>query len=552
VAGEGAGGVSAIQGLLQSWGAARIPVNSDGKLDVVQYLALVKLCLREQFRSAATSERRKSNPLVSTVISMTMFGYLFYSSRRYSTDLSTYLILLFTTALCIVVVGIIPDSSAVYQRNIEVLHSKPVNERTHLAAATTIRLLLILLMLTPYSAIPLISARFTFDASWGRLAGSYIALIAAAFSVMVIWFSILVSSARWISAEKYRTVARYALIGIFLLLFIPVLAPYLDEGRKAPLSLSLSSLRAVQALPSAWFANLFAPDFHLISNLQRVGALVIVCAAVWLSFTRKSSMYYAHVLERMIAVDERPTRRPLVVKLISTIRQIPLAGKRLIPDQAFSIASLILLSTGREDASRLRTLPSRAVVLCIFCLYIFKPNPVLLLMMSFYGFSGIGEGVHLISRSSFPGACWPLIAGPIEPEQLRKGIHLAVLSGYFAVPAALCVVAVYVEHNAGLATALAISYFIQAKVLISLYLILSPRIPLSETATPGGGFGGAFIGLTYNLLNVITYAILLASIEYLGQPGFIVAGIILLMMAGGCYLANTWASLRLARVELAL
>jgi len=544
--------LTSTQDLLRNWQTVPVRACDGDKLDIPQYLALVKLYVREGFRAPATSGGKKAkSPIVSTVISMTMFGFLFYMGRRYSGDLTTYLIFFYTAAFCIVAVGIIPEASTVYQRNIEVLQSKPVNERTNLAAAATIRLILVFRLLTPYSVIPFIAAHFSFDASWTRLAGSYVGLIAAGFSITTIWLSFLTWALRWIGVDRYRAVAKYLLLALLLLLMVPAYAPYLEEGWGAPVALSLSSLPWIKALPSAWFAALFAGNFDLISNLQRGGALILVGAAIGLSATRKSSMFYAHIFEKMAAVDERPTRRPVALKLMSMARQLPLVGKLIIPDQAFSIASLIIVSTSREDNSRLRTLSLRAFMFCIFVVYLFKPNPALLSGISFCAFSGIAEGMHLVTCSSFPGASWPLVAGPVDPRQMKRGIELAVLWGYVLLPAALGGAVLYWQLDAVVATALLLSYVLQARLLISLYLIMSPRIPLSQAVSPASGFMRMLIGFLYNFLNLVVYGILFLAISYVGIAGLLASGVILLVLAVMGYLFDQWASSRLAELEFA-
>jgi len=118
-------------------------------------------------------------------------------------------------------------------------------------------------------------------------------------------------------------------------------------------------------------------------------------------------------------------------------------------------------------------------------------------------------------------------------------------------PTLLFIAAVYWQQEAILATALTLAYIIQARVLISLYLIVNPRIPLSQITQPGGGFGGAAVGLAYSLVNLIVYGMLFGSIHYLGLPGVLIAAAILLMLFAASCLANRWASSRLTGLELA-
>ena len=524
----------------------------EGAVDWQQLRAVVRLGLWQGFRSALKpGTGKRAHLLRQLVISMGFVGLFFSIGARRCDDLPTYLTLLFSVAFGIVALSVLPDTLDGRRRNVELLSSKPIASTTLLAARAVSVSIVSALITGSFAVAPLISAALVFNCSWILVVGLFLLLNLGSFAVVVVSLTTVVFAARWFNLDRLRTFAQFLLVAINLsmmglsLLSMSEIAVGSDSTR-----FSFGSIPSIKVLPSVWFADFLVSDFGATANLERAGALLLLLFALLIATRLDLGKRYPDLVDRLLESDERPTSRPLTVRLLETASRLPFIGKWLVPAQPLAVATLILTLTQRELISRLKILVPRVILIAFFVVALgagdryFSP-----LIVSFYGFIGLLTGCDLIKQSSQPAASWPLLAAPIDSLQIIRGMRLVVTVKYFALPAALVTFALFLINPPVLAALLALCYLIETRCLISALILMSPALPLSAEHVTTAQFVGLGVSMAVTLVTTIGYVIVVSTYGMFEYLGLGIGAIALMMLIFASYWLDRGAAVRLQKLE---
>ena len=531
-------------------GPAEAP--SEGVVDWQQLRAVVRLGLWQGFRSALKpGTGKRAHLLRQLIISMGLVGLFFSIGARRCDDLPTYLTLLFSVAFGIVGLSVLPDTLDGRRRNVELLSSKPIASTTLLAARAVSVSIVSALITASFAIAPLISAALVFKCSWILVGGLFVMLNLGSFAVVVMSLTILVLAARWFNLDRLRTFAQFLLVAINLsmmglsLLSMSELAIGSDSTR-----FWFSSFPSIKLLPSVWFADFLVSNFGATANLERTAAVLLFLSALLIATRLDLGKRYPDLVDRLLESDERPTSRPLTVRLLETASRVPLIGKWLAPPQPLAVATLILTLTQRELISRLKILVPRVILIAFFVVALsagdryFSP-----LIVAFYGFIGLLTGCDLIKQSSQPAASWPLLAAPIDSLQIIRGLRLVITVKYFALPAALVTVALFLINPPVLAALLALCYLVETRCLISVLILISPALPLSAEHVTTAQFVGLGVSMAVTFVTTIGYVIVVSVYGMFEYVGLGIGAIGLMTLVVMSYWLDRGASARLQRLE---
>src|SRR6185503_3631919 len=322
-------------------GPAEAP--SEGVVDWQQLRAVVRLGLWQGFRSALKpGTGKRAHLLRQLIISMGLVGLFFSIGARRCDDLPTYLTLLFSVAFGIVGLSVLPDTLDGRRRNVELLSSKPIASTTLLAARAVSVSIVSALITASFAIAPLISAALVFKCSWILVGGLFVMLNLGSFAVVVMSLTILVLAARWFNLDRLRTFAQFLLVAINLsmmglsLLSMSELAIGSESTR-----FSFSAFPSIKLLPSVWFADFLVSNFGATANLERTAAVLLFLSALLIATRLDLGKRYPDLVDRLLESAERPTSRPLTVRLLETASRLPLIGGWLAPAQPVAIATLI-------------------------------------------------------------------------------------------------------------------------------------------------------------------------------------------------------------------
>jgi hypothetical protein len=502
-------------------------------------------------RPAPGGSGRTVNPLKQMITSMALMGVVFSANVRLCADAGTFLILLFTTGFMMVALAIMPDTYDVRQRNMELLHSKPISHRTHATASTSVLFFYAFLIAACFSFAPLIATRITFGSSLWLIAGTFLMLHLGTFAFVVLWLMLILFASMFLSLDRLRSMAQLLLIVAYLGTLVASGALFFAREEVEPI-VSLTSNSAVRFLPSAWFATFLTSGFDPPAILQRMGVVILVGLAILVSFKLDLRKSYPNLIEKLTQQSARPARRPLSVRLLSIMRRTPIAGRRLIPDQAFATASLILTAGQREEASRMRTLgPTLMLIVSFVAALVLSSGLVPSLLVTFYGFMLVVDGSTTVKSSSHSSASWLFHAIPIDPAQLIKGVRIVILLRYFALAGVLGSVCLFLNHPPLLATVLSLGYLAEASLLITLQLGAFPTIPLSQEVVRASTLAGMGVTTAVQMVSTAGYFLVIALVDLIGAAGLLfgVAGLVGLITTD--YWCKRWAAGRLARIEYA-
>ena len=524
----------------------------EGAVDWQQLRALVRLHLKQGFRSALKpGSGKRAHLLRQLIVSMGLLGLFFSVGARRSEDLPTYLTLLFTVSFGIAALSVLPDTLDGRRRNVELLSSKPIASRTSLAARTVNLLIVSALITGSFAVAPLISAKWFFSCSWILSAGLFLLLNLGSFAIVVMSVTTFVLAARWFNLDRLRTVAQFLLVAINLgMMGVSLLSMSETAIGSESKRVSFSAIPSIKLLPSVWFADFLVSDFGARANLERAGALLLLASALLIATRLDLGKRYPDLVDRLLESDERPTSPPLTVRLLETASRIPLVGRWLAPAQPVAVATLILTLTQRELISRLKILVPRVVLIAFFVVALsagdryFSP-----LIVAFYGLIGMVTGCDLIKQSSQPAAGWPLLAAPIDALQIIRGMRLVVTVKYFALPAVLVTLALFLINPPILAGLLVLCYLVETRCVISLLILMSPAMPLSAehvTMTHLVGLGVSMVVTLVTTIGYVTVVWIYSLFGYLGL-GVGAAGLMILVVAS--HFLDRGAAARLQRLE---
>jgi hypothetical protein len=526
---------------------------AEGVVDRRQLRAVVELTLKQGFRGALKpGTGKRVQPLRQLIVSMGLFGIFFSTTVRRSEDLTTYLIFLFSTAFAIVALSVLPDTLEGRRRNIEVLSSKPIASRTLLAARAVNLLFISGLITACFGAAPLVAAKWAFACSWGLAGGLSLLLLLGSFAVVVISLTALVLAAHWLDLDRLRTLAQFVLVAINLgLIGLSFLSMRELATGSASSRISLLTIPYIKLLPSAWFADFLVSDFALSANLERAGALLIFVGAFLISTRLDLGKRYPKLIDTLLEPENRPANRPLTVSLLDAVRRIPLVGRRIIPAQAFAVATLILTTTQREVMSRLKILAPRVTLIVMFILSVTLDNRYASpLLLAFYGFIGVLSGCDLIKQSAQPEASWPLLAAPIDARQILRGMRLVITVKYFLLPAVLVAIAVFLTNPPALSAILALCYVFETRSVIALLILISPALPLSREHVTAAQLIGVGASMVVALATTVGYVVIVTTYSFSEYAGLSAGLLVFLGLLVASYLFERGAATRLRELQL--
>ncbi len=523
-----------------------------GVIDWRQVRALVELHLKQGLRPgmhAATGAR--VHPIRQLVFSMGVLGLFFIGNAKACVDLQSFLILLFSVTFAMAVFGAMPETLDSRRRNVEVLVSKPVDSRTALAARTLTLFYSIGIIATCFSVAPLISTHWFFSSSWSQIGGAYLMLALGAFSVVMLSLTAIIYSARWFNVDKIRGLAQV----LFIIVSLGMTGLSLVSARGLALqrrgsSISLSSSMAVRFAPPAWFAGFLSGPLDLYTNIERIAAILLTGLAIIMALRLDLGKRYPDLVERLLAPDEKPARVPASVLLVERLGRIPVIGELIAPRQAMAVASMVLTLTGREVVSRLSSLTPRLLVIAFFAIGLFAGDQTISpLLIGFYGYINLISGCDLVKQSPRSEASWLFSSAPVDGGQLIRGARLAIGLKYFALPALLVAVTMFLRHPPLLALLVSIGYLVMGRCIVALTLVTKPAVPLSLEQQPAQTFLGFTFMIGISLVSTIGYALVVFAVDKLGSLGIglSAAGIAFLSLAG--YGLDRAAANRISRLE---
>ena len=534
--------------ILQEPGSPRRPFD-ENSIEWVQLKALVRLYLQQGFRAAPGGEKKAPNPLKQVVTSMCFMGIVFALNARLCSDPGTFLILLFTSNFLTVALAIMPDTYELRQRNLELLHSKPISNRTHAAASTVVLFCYASIIASCMSLAPFVALKIVFDVPISVVVGTFLILNIGVFSIVVLWLLFVVLAASVLSVDRMRAFAQFMLVIAYLGTLIGSGALYFSTDRTGPL-LSLTDDSLVRVLPSTWFATFLTGGLDDAANLQRAGAILVTAVAMFVAFKLDLRKSYPQLIEKLGQQTDRPARQPLSVKAMKAIRLLPGIGHRLISDQTFATATIALTTSQREEASRLKTIGPTALLLATFvAVIIWGDHSVPALLVTFYGFMLVVDGLNTLKTSSHSSASWIFNTVPLKPHELLKAVRLAILLRFFSLAGILGTVSMFITHPPAVAAVLSAAYLAQAAFLVTLNILVQPAIPLSQETVRASNVSGFGITTVVQFVSAAGYFLITTLVGFFGNIALVagVVGLVFLMLIN--HFCAKWAGSRLSELE---
>lgn len=517
-------------------------------IDWKQCAALLRLLMLQVVRpNPGVKSTFGRNPLVQLAFSQALMGLVFSTNYRLCQDAFTYLSLVFTTALTMAALVIIPDSYDVRQRTAELLGSKPISHKTLATARTGMLLLYAVLNVCCFSAAPLITARGVFGSSWTIVVGSIFMLVAGAFSLTVLWLHAMLFMSTLVGLDRLRSIAQLVLVVAYMGTLVTSAAVNAWHW-SSQLSISLSEYRLIRLWPPVWFSSFLSDDFSVAANFERAGVVALVGVGLWVALKLNLGKSYPQMVEKLSQPDDIPTSRPLSVRALDLIRQIPALGERLVSSQAFAAASIIMTVARRDEISRLKTV-APATMLILSFVALFVDTRYALLLVTYSGFISVVEGLNSVRGSSQPGASWLFHAAPLDLRELNKGIRLVIGIRYFALAAALSTICWFLSHPPLQAFIMSIGYFFVASLLVSLQLAMTPAMPLSREILRSSALSNIVLISLVHVSSVTGYIVLELMMNLFGMAGLVIAIAAVACLAIMSYLCKRWSVERLARLE---
>src|SRR5262249_2345792 len=513
------------------------------RVNWMQVGAINRLILKQALRPVTASSGKRTKPIRQLIIVMLNMGLMFSLGSRATADAETFLILLYSSVFGLIMFNILPDALESRRRQVETLFAKPISPRTHLVARTVNLLFITGLISTLFSIIPLVVATFSSKLPLKLVPFVYVELLLSSFAISEIWLIMLMVASKWFNLERLRMLAQIAMM---LLIFCIVgLSVQSMIGRMNAVSgepFTLVGSSYVRFLPSAWFARFFVAPSNSGANLERAAVVLIIGSAFLFALTFDLSRRFLELEERLVAANDRKPARNISILLLDLVSSIPLVGRIAAPPQARAVAALILTTTGRETVSRIKQIAPRLLLVGFFVFSLLSsdtyitPNIILC-----YSFMGLIEGWQSAKQSPQSQASWVLLAAPIEPRELSRGIRLALMVKSLSLPVLVVVATFFYNHSGGMATMLTVLFLAEARVIISLLLLVTPGIPLSQEQTHTTNFVAMLLSLIVGVATVMGYSVLSLLERLLPHSGFIAGAICLPLL-----LALSWALERAA------
>jgi hypothetical protein len=521
------------------WGSAPQPE----RLDTGQLCATLALTLAQMLRrgkDAATGAH--VSPLRQIGLAMGLLG-LAFCANAWRLPPADYQALLFAAGVLFVVLAIAPDTPEVRQQMLEVLHSRPVSERT-LVAATGVRLLaLSVLIAGVFGLLPHVILVYRGGVPPAAALLSLLSLILAGALMAVLWLIAMLVLLRRVSVKRFRSFSQTAMLVLVLVLM--ALSLGLPTGG---LFESETARSLARWLPSTWFARLaWAPDpgGALPERLAAVGLTLGVALVAWRGGFEGGQWA---LREDALVAPARSAGGSAGVRLVEAAGRTALLRRRVTPAVA-SVAALVLAVSSREEVSRLKLFAPRVLTLLTLGAGFVLENRLLpLVMIGFLCFSAVFEGLEVLRQSGDAAASWVLWKAPLERGELLRGLWLALLLRYLALPLGVAALLLGLELHLHLAVAVALLAGLAAglRLAFATGLWLRPGLPLAaeqHTTQSLLGFGLAS-GVSFG------WTLLALGIGALGQQAAWL-GVLVALLVTGSTMAASWSLEQLAEERLA-
>jgi hypothetical protein len=526
------------------------PAPDERTVDAGQLRVLVHLALKQGLgRGTDASTGAKGFPLLQILFSMTLLGVVLCFNAGRVADAASFLVLIFAVVFVITVLAINPDTQDVQERRLEILASKPVAPPTFLAARALVLLALSGLLSGCLGLAPLVTALAYFRLPWLRAVAGSLMLVAGSFAVAVVWLSAVMIAVRWISVDRVRKTSQLLLLAAIVGVNVLSLG-WIPFGGAGSSRFSVSAWPAAAWLPSSWFA-LFWVDGDVPGSWgRRTAAVGLLGLAGLVASGRLFARYYANFAEQSAAPAARPARA-LLTRLLDAFARVPGLG-RLLPPPVHAVAAAVLTVTRREDVSRTKTLVPQVMAAGGFALAWWGGAPmaaISMTMLTYLGFSSVLDGLQVTRQSSHPGAGWIFWGTPLAPRHVVRGLTIALTLRFLFLPAALLAVLFFRRHPPALAAFLSLAYFLSARLVIPLGLVVWPAQPLSHEQRATQSLGGFVAGFAL----AVSFAVAQALVELLAPLFGVLAfglGVLVLFGLALAGWAFAWsAAVRLGRLE---
>jgi len=386
-----------------------------------------------------------------------------------------------------VALAIAPDAPEVRQQVLEVLHSRPVSERT-LAAATGGRLIILSVLIAGvFGLAPHLALVYRGGVSPGAALLSHLALILAGSVAAVLWLILMLVLLRWVSVRRFRTFSQISMLTLVLAVMalsagLPTGGLFESEGFRA----------AARWAPSTWFARLAWAPGPASAVPERLAALALTLGVGLFAWRGGFEGGQIALRDEAMGAAQASAGRSAGVRLVEAAAAARWLRRGLTPGVA-SVAALVLAVSSREEVSRLKLFVPRVLTLATLGAgLVLEERLVPLVMIGFLAFSAVFEGVEVLRQCGDAGASWVLWKAPLEQGELRRGLWLALLLRYLLLPLGVAAVLLGLELHPGPALALLFALVAGLRLGFGLGLWLRPGLPLAaeqRTTQSLVGFG---------------------------------------------------------------
>lgn len=505
--------------------AATAAAGVGGGLDWKQAGTLLGMTLRQSFRAnvdPATS--KKSQPLRVWVVSLLVLGLVFMSTAGRCANFREFMVLLFVFVFAMAMFGIIPDTHDVRQKEIEILHCRPIAAKT-LAVSNAFSLLMLAWLTTTFFSIaPFLKAVARFHCPPLAGIGLYLSMVAGTFSLVVLWLTLLTIASQRYGINRLRMFSQ-TLFFVVLLVQMGVslsFLPALNLGKGGVLSGN-----AIRFVPSTWFVDLCIGGGGPAANLERAAAVLLVFAALLVVLRLNLHRHYPRMAEKMLEAPTERASAPYDVRFLSWIR-------KALPAQAYGVATLILTVDAREEAMRFRVIAARLPVVVLFLVSVATGWDASY-FVAIFALSNLLDGVNSSRQCSQSEASSLFESSPIGARALLLGTQLSVLLRNFLWGWILGSILFFLHHPPALAIAMTFAYLLEAYLIVCLLVSYNPTLPLSVNLKASQSVGNIvysffFTGLTA-IVQFAVAGLLTSAFPRVATTAAVMAGLVALVVA---------------------
>jgi hypothetical protein len=281
---------------------------------------------------------------------------------------------------------------------------------------------------------------------------------------------------------------------------------------------------------------------------ERLAALGLTLGIVFFGWRGGFEGSQAVLRDEALVSPQRSPGRTAGVRLVEAVARARWLRSGLTPGTA-SVATLVLAVSSREEVSRIKLFVPRALTLvALGAGLVLEQRLIAMVMVGFLAFSAVFEGSEVLRQSGDAGAAWVLCKAPVERGELLRGLWLALLLRYLALPLGVAALLALELHPAvALAQVAALAAGLRLAFAAASWL--RPGLPLAaeqRTVQSLLGFG---------LASVVSFGWTLAAlgIAALGQQapwlGTLVAALVTGSLVAGRWGLEQLAEGRMAQLE---